>query len=148
MCKCVACIYIYIYLHYYIHTFRLSSFAFEDAFSSDPTRVLVVDLQEQKAIAPSKVAIKHSTNRYVVMTITMSQKAEQLRVKFGSGAMHKLIVRECLAKKCLCITSWRPTALLFYLLYDIAMTNKNHCREHPRVQAKDHPIPFVIAITI
>ena len=64
----------------------------------------MVDLQEQKAIAPSKVAIKHSTNRYVVMTITMSQKAEQLRVKFGSGAMHKLIVRECLAKICLCST--------------------------------------------
>eukprot|EP00435_Cladocopium_sp_Y103_P043194 s2323_g12.t1 len=36
----------------------------EDAFSSDPNRVLVVDLQEQKAMAPSKVAIKHSTNRF------------------------------------------------------------------------------------
>lgn len=81
-----------------VYTFRLPSLAFEDAFSSEPTRVLVVDLQEQKAIAPSKVAIKHSTNRYVVMTITMSQQAEQLRVRFGSGAMHKLIVREYLGK--------------------------------------------------
>lgn len=66
----------------------------QDAFLADPIRTMVADLEEKQVLAPSRVTSKTTGKRYVIVNIIMALDADQLGLRFGKGAKHKLMVRE------------------------------------------------------
>jgi hypothetical protein len=55
---------------------------------------MVVDLEQQRVLPPSRVNSKTVGGRFVILTVSMALKAEELTIRFGKGPKHKLIVRE------------------------------------------------------
>ena len=87
-----------IHVHADVHIITHIRALSEESFCADPNRTMVVDLEQQRVLPPSRVNSKTVGGRFVILTVSMALKAEELTIRFGKGPKHKLIVREWLDK--------------------------------------------------
>ena len=92
-----------------------------DSFLADPERTLVVDVDNHRVLAPSRISSKTTGKRYVILTICMALEAEQLTLRFGKGPKHKLVVRELLGFETFLLIYIYIYVILLYIIYVLGL---------------------------